>query len=180
MLIKKPSDIKSNEITDKQLYLNRRTFMQGAVLAGSAIATGYLYSRLNPPATELPKGEKIVTATAGRSITNNPGYPANEPKTSLTDITNYNNYYEFSTSKTGVASAAKGFVTRPWSVKVEGLVNKPKTFDLEELLKFTQEERVYRLRCVEGWSMVIPWVGFPLASLLDKVEPLSTARYVAF
>jgi sulfoxide reductase catalytic subunit YedY len=180
MLIKKPSDIKSHEITDKQLYLNRRLFMKGAVLAGSAVATGFLYRRLNPPATELPKGEKIVTAMTGQSSTNNPGYPANEPKTPLEDITNYNNYYEFSTSKTGVASAARGFVTRPWSVRVEGLVNKPKTFDLDELLKFTQEERIYRLRCVEGWSMVIPWIGFPLAKLLEKVEPLSTARYVAF
>jgi sulfoxide reductase catalytic subunit YedY len=180
MLIKKPSDIKSSEITDKQLYLNRRLFMKGAVLAGSAVVTGYLYKRLNPPAIDLPRGERIVTATSGQSSTNNPGYPTNEPKTPFEDITNYNNYYEFSTSKAGVAPAAKGFVTRPWSVRVEGLVNKPKTFDLEELLKITQEERIYRLRCVEGWSMVIPWVGFPLASLLEKVEPLSAARYVAF
>jgi sulfoxide reductase catalytic subunit YedY len=98
----------------------------------------------------------------------------------LEAITNYNNFYEFDTSKSGVAYAAKGFVTRPWSVAVEGLVNKPKVFDIDELLKFPLEERIYRLRCVEGWSMVIPWVGFPLNKLLEKVEPTSQAHYVAF
>jgi len=98
----------------------------------------------------------------------------------LEDITNYNNFYEFSTSKGSVASAAKGFVTRPWTVSVEGMVNKPRTFDLDELVKFPLEERIYRLRCVEGWSMVIPWVGFPLSLLLEKVEPTASAKYVAF
>src|SRR4029078_7817116 len=108
------------------------------------------------------------------------GYIVDEPKTSLQSITNYNNFYEFDTSKSGVARAAQGFVTRQWSVSVEGLVNKPRVFDLDELLKIQQEERVYRIRCVEGWSMVIPWIGFPLKTLLDKVEPTSQARYVAF
>jgi len=180
MLIKKASDIKASEITDKQVYLNRRLFMKGAILAGTSVATGYLYRQLNPPAAELPKGDKIETVKAATSASNNPGFPANEKLTAFEDITNYNNYYEFSTDKGSVASAAKGFVTRPWSVRVEGLVSKPKTFDLDELLKFPQEERVYRLRCVERWSMVIPWVGFPLAKLLAAVEPLSSARYVAF
>lgn len=180
MLIKKASDIKSSEITDKQVYLNRRLFMKGALLAGTATATGFLYRQLNPPPAELPKGDKIATVSAGPTSAANPGYPANEKLTSLEDITNYNNYYEFSTSKGSVASEAKGFITKPWSVAVGGLVNKPKTFDLDELLKFPQEERVYRLRCVERWSMVIPWVGFPLAKLLAQVEPLSAARYVAF
>ena len=86
--------------------------------------------------------------------------------TPIEDITNYNNFYEFSTDKQAVARESKGFVTRPWSVSVDGLVNKPKTFDLEELLRFPLEERIYRLRCVEGWSMVIPWLGFPLSALL--------------
>ena len=179
MLIKKANDIRSSEITDKQVYLNRRLFMRGAVLAGTAGATGFLYRRLNPPPAELLKGEKIEAGKVTTYDTNNPGLPANEKLTSLEDITNYNNFYEFSTSKGEVAYEAKGFVTRPWSVSVGGLVKKPKVFDLDELLRFQQEERVYRMRCVEGWSMVIPWVGFPLAKLLEKVEPLSSARYVA-
>lgn len=180
MLFKKANDVKTSEITDKQIYLNRRLFMKGAVLAGTAAATGFLYRQLNPPPSELPKGEKIETVKAAANAASNPGFPAKEKLTSLEDITNYNNFYEFSTSKGSVATEAKGFVTRPWSVSVEGLVNKPKTFDLDELLKFPQEERIYRLRCVERWSMVIPWIGFPLAQLLEKVEPTSEARYVAF
>src|SRR5262249_53914538 len=99
--------------------------------------------------------------------------------TPIEDITNYNNFYEFGTSKS-VAAAAKGFVTRPWSIEVGGLVNKPGVFDLDEILRFPLEERVYRLRCVEGWAMVIPWLGFPLSLLLKKVEPNSQAKYVAF
>src|SRR2546426_9149468 len=162
MLIDKPSEIKSSEITDHKVYLNRRWFMRGAVLAGSAAATGFLYRKLNPPPAEIPKGEKIDvvknTPTVGGAST---GFQTSEALTSLEDITNYNNFYEFSTEKRAVASAAKGFVTRPWTVEVSGLVNKPKTFDIDELLKLApQEERLYRLRCVEGWSMVIPWVGF--------------------
>ncbi|HKR59128.1 MAG TPA: protein-methionine-sulfoxide reductase catalytic subunit MsrP, partial [Pyrinomonadaceae bacterium] len=108
------------------------------------------------------------------------GFAVSDPLTPLAEITNYNNFYEFSTSKGGVALAARGFVTRPWSIAVEGLVNKPQSFDLEQLLKFPLEERIYRLRCVEGWSMVIPWIGFPLAKLLEMVEPTSAAKYVAF
>ena len=180
MLIKKAGEIKAAEITDKHFYLNRRLFMNGAVLASTAVATGFLYRQLNPPPAELPKGEKIETTKASTNASSNPGFPANEKLTSLEDITNYNNFYEFSTSIGSVASEAKGFVTRPWSVSVEGLVSKPKTFDLDELLKFPQEERVYRLRCVERWSMVIPWIGFPLSKLLEKVEPTSQAKYVAF
>ncbi len=105
---------------------------------------------------------------------------SNSRPASFEEITNYNNYYEFSTSKTSVARAAQGFITRPWTIEVGGLVNKPKVFDIDELLKFEQEERIYRFRCVEGWSMVIPWVGFPLKKILDAVEPLAAAKYVAF
>jgi sulfoxide reductase catalytic subunit YedY len=109
------------------------------------------------------------------------GFKVSEAQTSFEDITNYNNFYEFSTEKRSVASATRGFVTRPWTVEVGGLVNKPKTWDLDDLLKLApQEERIYRHRCVEGWSMVIPWAGFPLAALLKQVEPQSSARYVAF
>src|ERR1700687_100773 len=119
MLIKKAGDIKSSEITDKQIYLNRRLFMKGAVLAGTAAATGFLYRQLNPPPAEPPRGQKIEIAKGTTNALSNPGFPANEKLTSLEDITNYNNFYEFSTSKGSVASEAKGFVTKPWSVSVE-------------------------------------------------------------
>jgi len=182
MLIKKPEDIKSREITDQKVYLNRRLFMRGAILAGSVAATGFLYRKLNPPAAtvvEQPQITGLVKAPSDEASRN--GFKVNEALTSFEDITNYNNFYEFSTVKESVAPAARGFVTRPWTVEVGGLVNKPKTFDIDELLKIAPpEERIYRHRCVEGWSMVIPWVGFPLAALLKQVEPLSTARYVAF
>jgi sulfoxide reductase catalytic subunit YedY len=155
--------------------------MRGAALAASATATTLLYRKLNPPPAELPKGQKIETATAKPDDDlAKSGFTVSEKPTPLGDITNYNNFYEFSTDKREVAAESKGFVTRPWAVDVGGLVNKPQVFDLDELLKFGQEERVYRFRCVEGWSMVIPWIGFPLAKLLEKVEPMSQARYVSF
>jgi methionine sulfoxide reductase catalytic subunit len=182
MLIKNPADIKSSEITPQGTYLNRRNFMRGALLAGSAVATGFLYRKLNSPPAVVdarPKIAGIVTPAPDDAIRN--GFKTTEALNSLKDITNYNNFYEFDTVKEGVAAAARGFVTRPWSVSVEGLVNKKRVFDIDDLLKLApQEERIYRLRCVEGWSMVIPWVGFPLNALLKQVEPLSSARYVAF
>jgi sulfoxide reductase catalytic subunit YedY len=182
MLIKKSADIKSSEITDKKNYLNRRLFVRGAILAGSMTATGLLYRKLNPPPAvveERPKIAGLIKPPSDEAVRS--GFKVNEALTPYEDITNYNNFYEFSTEKRAVASEARGFVTRPWAVSVEGLVNKPKIFDLDELLKLVpQEERIYRLRCVEGWSMVIPWVGFPLGTLLKQVEPLSSARYVAF
>jgi sulfoxide reductase catalytic subunit YedY len=178
MLIKKAGEIKSSEITDRSTYLNRRNFMRAAALAGTTTATGLLYRWLNPPVAQARPGEKIADVVQPASAA---GLSTNEPKTPFKDITNYNNFYEFSTDKQGVADRAQGFVSRPWAVSVEGLVNKPKVYDLDELIKLIpQEERVYRLRCVEAWSMVIPWVGFPLATLLQKAEPASQARYVAF
>ena len=182
MLVKKPGDIKSSEITDQTTYMNRRFFMRGAILAGSVTATGLLYRKLNPPPAiveERPKIAGLVKPPSDEAI--RAGFKVNEPLTSFADITNYNNFYEFSTEKRSVAEEARGFVTRPWAVEVGGLVGKPKVFDLDDLLKLApQEERIYRHRCVEGWSMVIPWVGFPIAALLKQVEPLSSARFVAF
>ena len=180
-MIEKDSDIKSSEVTEHQVYLNRRLFMRGAALAGSVAATGFLYRKLNPPPAEIPKGQKIdVVSSAPTTDDATAGFKTSEAPTPLEKITNYNNFYEFSTEKSAVAPAAKGFVSKPWTVSVAGLVNKPKMFDLDELLKIDQEERVYRLRCVEGWSMVIPWIGFPFSKLLEKVEPNSQAKYVAF
>lgn len=168
------------KVTDKQTYLNRRTFIQAAVLAGTATATTALYRRLNPPPAERVEGEKLAVVKGPEAEAIKQGFAVSDSLTPIDSITTYNNFYEFDISKSGVAYAAKGFVTRPWAVSVEGLVNKPRVFDLDELLKLPIEERIYRLRCVEGWSMVIPWNGFPLHKLLEKVEPTSAARYVAF
>jgi sulfoxide reductase catalytic subunit YedY len=179
MLIKKADEIKSSEITDKKVYLNRRLFMRGAVLAATTVATGALYKKLNPPPPVTRPGTKLEEVQRRATIEGVP--PVGEKLTSIEDITNYNNFYEFSTDKRSVAEEAAGFVTRPWKVSIEGLVNKPRVYDLDELLKLAPlEERVYRFRCVEGWSMVIPWVGFPLGKLLAQVEPQAAARYVAF
>src|SRR6185295_16773474 len=159
------------KITEKSDYLNRRTFMRAAVLAGTATASTLLYRRLNPPPAEPVKREKLDTAAdASKTEALKNGYAVQDQLTPVEAITTYNNFYEFDTSKGGVATEAKGFVTRPWQVSVAGLVNKPRVFDLDELLKFPLEQRIYRLRCVEGWSMVIPWIGFPLHKLLEKVE----------
>ena len=155
--------------------------MRAAVLAGTATASTLLYRRLNPAPVEPVKGEKLdAVAEASKSEAVKNGYTVADQLTPLEAITTYNNFYEFDTSKDGVAIAAKHFVTKPWQVTVGGLVNKPRVFDLDELLKLPLEHRIYRLRCVEGWSMVIPWIGFPLSKLLEKVDPTSQARYVAF
>ena len=178
MLIKKPSDIKSSEVTNENLYFSRRNFIYAAALATSTVATGWGYRQLFVPE------EKVVVNQEAISNIQPSSTPLNlngEEPTEFVDITNYNNFYEFSLSKQGVAGKAKGFVSRPWTIKVEGQVNKPKTFDLEQLFKISPlEDRTYRLRCVEAWSMVVPWVGFPLGKLLEQVEPLSSAKYVAF
>jgi sulfoxide reductase catalytic subunit YedY len=177
MLIKKSDDIKSSEITDKNLYLNRRLFIRGAVLAGSTVATGLVYRRFTSHDEGGQAGEKIADVQAAPPSVQ----PLDEKKTPYEDITHYNNFYEFSTDKRAVADKAKKFATRPWTVAVEGLVSKPRVFDIDDLLKISPpEERIYRHRCVEAWSMVIPWVGFPLGRLLDQAQPLSQAKYVAF
>jgi len=176
MFIKKPSDIKESEITPKETFLNRRLFIRSAALAATTTASVLLYKKFNPLPLPDKAREKItdIAKTSGSLSTD-------EKPNTLKEITNYNNYYEFSTDKSEVAYAAKDFKTKPWRVSIEGLVQKPKVFDLEDLIKIApQEERIYRFRCVEAWSMIIPWVGFPLKALLDKVEPLSSAKYVAF
>ena len=161
--------IKSSEITPYSQYLSRRDFLKAAGIAtGSA-----LLAACAPSGTESSEAIDVPTSNQ----TDEFGDPVN----SFTDITNYNNFYEFSTNKEAVAPLSKDFTTSPWAVEVYGLVNNPKTYGIEDLLsKFTQEERIYRLRCVEAWSMVIPWTGFPLASLLKEVEPTSKAQYVRF
>jgi sulfoxide reductase catalytic subunit YedY len=177
MLIKKPEDIKSSEITDTSLYLNRRLFLRTAALATTAVGTGLIYRHFTSHSEEATAGEKIADVQAAPPTVE----PVNEKRTPYQDITHYNNFYEFSTDKQEVADEAKHFVTRPWTIAVEGLVNKPRVFDIDDLIKIAPpEERVYRHRCVETWSMVIPWVGFPLSKLLDQVQPMSQAKYIAF
>jgi sulfoxide reductase catalytic subunit YedY len=179
VLIKKnPDDVLSSEITDEHAFLNRRNFIRAAAVAATATATGLVYRRFAVP--------DPVGAQAGSEIPGvQPGAPGaflpGEGLTSFQDITNYNNFFEFTTDKSGVARVSKNFQTRPWTVEVGGLVQRPRTFNIDDLIRLApQEERVYRMRCVEGWSMVIPWVGFPLAKLLAAVEPLGSAKYVAF
>jgi sulfoxide reductase catalytic subunit YedY len=177
MLIKKPEDIKSSDKTDKSVYVNRRFFIRSAALAATAVGTGLVYRRFTSHSEEATPGERIADVQA----TPPADEPLNEKRTPYRDITHYNNFYEFSTDKQEVADEAKDFVTRPWTVAVEGLVNKPRVFDIDDLINIAPpEERVYRHRCVETWSMVIPWVGFPLSKLLDQVQPMSQAKYVAF
>ena len=164
----------SSEITPKSLYLSRRDFLKAAgIVTGSA-----LLAACAPGASEQdaePSPEAPAPSSAGK--TDELGNPLN----AFEEITNYNNFYEFSTDKQAVARLAEDFQTEPWTVEVGGLVKNPKTYGVEDLLKlFPQEERIYRLRCVEAWSMVIPWNGFPLAGLLKEVEPTSDAKYVRF
>ena len=160
----------SSEITPEAVYLNRRAFLRAAGIAGAGAflaACGVTEQPSVTPAPGLSSGSR--TDELGASLT------------AFESVTNYNNYYEFTTDKEGVAGLAKDFAVRPWTVQVGGLVHKPATFAIDDLLTtFPQEERIYRLRCVEAWSMVIPWMGFELGRLLDRVEPMSSAGYVAF
>lgn len=156
----RPPRIVSAEITPENIFINRRAFL-GAVAGGVLLAgsgTGMA------AALSAPKGK----------------YTVDEDLTPEADVTGYNNFYEFGTGKGDPAANSSGFKPTPWTVKVDGLVGKPKEFGLEELLKFPIQERVYRMRCVEAWSMVIPWTGFQLSTLLDKVEPLGSAKFVSF
>jgi sulfoxide reductase catalytic subunit YedY len=170
--------INPSEITPEHIYLARRKFMVGiGALAASALALsacGQQKPSPTPPIAEpsptspVPFSPTVSTDELGDQLT------------SFEAITNYTNYYEFTTSKEGVAHLVQDFQTSPWTVEVGGLVHRPKTFDIDDLIKLGQEERIYRLRCVEAWSMVIPWVGFPLAELLKEVEPMAEAKYVRF
>src|SRR5256714_8092474 len=174
MLIKKPDDIKSSEITDKQLYLNRRKFILAASALGVTAAGGWAAARWLTMPGAAQTGAKLPGV--GKSPLS-----INEPQTPYKDVTTYNNFYEFGTSKDSPARSASTLKPRPWTVSVEGEVKKPKVFDIDQLLKISPlEERIYRMRCVEGWSMVIPWVGFPLSALIKLAEPTSKAKFIEF
>jgi methionine sulfoxide reductase catalytic subunit len=176
MLIKKPSDLLSSDITPRDVYARRREFLRQATalgLAGSMLPAGRAAGQTAAPVTEQGKLPKLPGKASTFSVT--------EKATPYKDVVTYNNYYEFGTDKSQPAENAHKLKTRPWSVAIDGEVKNKKPIDMEELLKLApMEERIYRMRCVEGWSMVIPWVGYPLAELIKRAEPTSKAKFVAF
>jgi len=174
MLIRKSPDIPSSEITSKSLYLNRRKFLAGAAVAGAAVMAGPRLADLATPSAVVQANAKIDGITKS-------SFSTTETITPYKDVTNYNNYYEFSTDKYEPAGLAKNFKTRPWTVTIDGLVAKKQTLDIDTILKMaTPEERIYRHRCVEGWSIVVPWVGFSLSELIKRAAPLGKAKFVEF
>jgi methionine sulfoxide reductase catalytic subunit len=175
--------IRSSEITPEHLYWSRRRFMKGAakLVAGSVLLAACGGPGAGSPSeaegdSDVGPTERAPDATPRVVRTDELG----NPLTPYEAVAGYNNFYEFSLRKEAVAEVAAGFVTSPWQVRVGGLVRRARVFDLDDLRAFEAEERIYRMRCVEGWSMVIPWEGFPLSRLLEAVEPTSQARYVRF
>lgn len=176
MIIRRPADIASSEITPESVYLQRRQFMQG-LGAGAAIASlGLPLHSLAASSTELTKlNYRSVVSTSG-----NPFY-TDEKMAGFSDASSHNNFYEFGTDKSDPARYADSLTVDPWSIEIEGEVAKPGKYPLEDIMKLMDlEERIYRLRCVEAWSMVIPWVGFGLGDMLKMFEPSSKAKYVEF
>jgi sulfoxide reductase catalytic subunit YedY len=170
LLIKKPADIRSSEITSEANYLNRRSFIQAGAIAGGALLSGSALSAV------VPAEPRAKLADVGKSE-----YSTMEAPNSYEDVTTYNNYYEFGTAKEDPYRNAQDFKPQPWSITVEGHAEKIGTFHFEDFVKpFDLEERIYRMRCVEAWSMVIPWVGISLADVVKHFQPTSKAKYVAF
>jgi sulfoxide reductase catalytic subunit YedY len=166
MLILKSGKIPSSEITPREVYLKRRQFIAGM----AALAVAPALASPAPPA----RGQRLAEIKPSR-------FSTDEKKTPFDSVTTYNNFYEFGTGKNDPAENAHTLKTRPWTVSVEGEVKRSRVYGIDELLKLTSlEERIYRLRCVEGWSMVIPWAGFPLAELIKQVEPTGNAKFVEF
>jgi sulfoxide reductase catalytic subunit YedY len=178
MLIKKGSDIKWSEVTPRTLYASRRKFLAGMAAAGAATASGLGLRKLIAPSP--------VAADAGPAAGQIQGLQKSSLSTTETitpfkDVSNYNNYYEFSTDKYEPAGLAKNFRTRPWKVTIDGFVKRKQVLDVDEVIKMASpEERIYRHRCVEGWSIVVPWVGFSLSELIKRAEPTETAKFVEF
>jgi sulfoxide reductase catalytic subunit YedY len=172
MLIRPPSDIRSSEITSEAHYGSRRAFIRAAAAAAAgAVAAG----------VEVPGVWAQGPGSAALSGVQPSPFSSTEPRTGFEEVTSYNNFYEFGLDKEDPRRYAGKLTTRPWTVKVDGLVKRPADYAIDDLIKMQRlEERVYRLRCVEAWSMVIPWVGFPLAEVIRRVEPLGAAKFVAF
>ncbi|MCP3909169.1 MAG: protein-methionine-sulfoxide reductase catalytic subunit MsrP [Oceanicoccus sp.] len=173
MLIKKTPDIASSEITSESVYLNRRQFMGSTLAAGGVMAVG---AAGFAQADDRLKALNYIKAKKGPE-----GFYTDEELTPYDDVASYNNFYEFGTGKTDPARNAHTLTTDPWSIVIEGEVENPGTYQLEDILsKVDLEERIYRLRCVEAWSMVVPWIGFSLADLIKQMQPTSKAKYIAF
>lgn len=172
MLIKKPADIRPSEITPKSVYLNRRKLLAGGAALGAATLAGL---HLADPGEAAHAAAKLANIQKS-------SFSTDEKQTPYDVVTKYNNFYEFGTAKEQPAELAKNWKPNPeWPVTVEGLAGKPRTFSLDQIMRLAPlEERIYRMRCVEGWSIVVPWVGLPLNALLKQVDPLGKAKYVAF
>jgi sulfoxide reductase catalytic subunit YedY len=174
MLIKKAAEIRSSEITPRWLYVNRRKFLTGALGVTAGALAGKALKELAWPSQK-------VMATSKLNVALKSPFSTPEQVTPYEDVTHYNNFYEFGTGKEDPAKNAKNFQTSPWSVKVSGLVEKPRKFSVEELMRLAPlEERIYRHRCVEAWSIVVPWIGYSLSVLLKEVAPQPKAKFVAF
>ncbi|MGA8300430.1 MAG: protein-methionine-sulfoxide reductase catalytic subunit MsrP [Terriglobales bacterium] len=174
MLIKKESAVPSSEITPKEAYLNRRKFLAGAALTGAAALTGKAFFNLADPTLIAEANDKINGLQKS-------SFSTTEKETPYKDVTNYNNFYEFSTDKYQPAELAKNFKTHPWKVTIDGHVAKKLELDVNEIIKWAPpEERIYRHRCVEGWSIVVPWIGFSFNELIKRAQPTSKAKYVEF
>jgi sulfoxide reductase catalytic subunit YedY len=169
----------AREVTPEPLYLSRRKFLRLGAAAASVVATGLIYRRLNRTGSTSVDAEEIAGYLPAHDRA--AGFDLDEAKTPLEQVANYNNFYEFTTDKEAVGSVARAFVSKPWQLVVDGMVHKPGAYDVHELMKdYPLEERIYRMRCVEAWSMVIPWIGLPLAKLIERVEPMSNVQFVAF
>ena len=174
MLIKKPADIPSSEITSESAYLNRRAFMRGAAAAGILGLGGNAVSKLIAPPDAMAADNSLVTIPSPLST-------KGEAVTLFQDVSSYNNFYEFGVGKSDPVHNAGRMKTRPWTVTIDGLVKTKKTAGIDDLLKYRPlEERIYRHRCVEAWSMVIPWVGYSLSEFINWAEPLPSAKYIQF
>ncbi|MGA8540740.1 MAG: protein-methionine-sulfoxide reductase catalytic subunit MsrP [Terriglobales bacterium] len=177
MLIRKPGAIPSSEITPKATYLSRRSFLAGAAITGAAAIAGGALRNL----TDLVDPSMTAQANAKIDGLRKSPFSTTEKETPYKDVTNYNNFYEFSTDKYEPAELAKNFKTRPWTVTIDGLVKKKQVLDVDAIMKMSApEERIYRHRCVEGWSIVVPWVGFSLSELIKRADPLPKAKFVEF
>ena len=173
MLIRKPGDVPYSEVTPKPVYVNRRKFLTGAAAAGAAVAGSEILSLLSPTPV-------AVASTKLTNLAKSP-FSTTEPETPYKDVTHYNNFYEFGTDKGDPAEYAQNFRTSPWTVEVSGEVEKPRSYSLDEIMKFAPlEERIYRLRCVEAWSIVVPWIGYSLNEIIKQAQPTSKAKFVAF
>jgi methionine sulfoxide reductase catalytic subunit len=173
MLIRRSPDLTYADVTPQSVYLNRRNFLRGMGIAGVAAVAGTRLLDLIGPSQHVYAGTKLTTVKGP--------FNTDEKITPYNDVTHYNNFYEFGADKSDPAKNAQNFQTSPWKVSVEGEVAKPRTFTMDEILKLAPlEERIYRHRCVEAWSIVVPWIGFPLSTLIQLVEPTAKAKYVAF